>query len=94
VFIEVSVYEENLQVYLSEMSCATVSSLPWAELELQEEKGASVAKLNLRRSQCQAASRKKSGSKYTGPSHFLPLQAAVAATHDPESSPGTLALPT
>jgi hypothetical protein len=48
----------------------------------KEEKGAQRCKVNLGRSQCQAAPWKRSGSRYPARRKKYPLQAPAAATED------------
>jgi hypothetical protein len=43
-FIEEYIYEEQLEVNISGMSCATVSLLPWAEMNSRKKKVLSGAK--------------------------------------------------
>jgi len=54
VYTEVSGYEEKLEVHISGMSCATVSLLPWVELN-PGRKRCLVLQITLGLSQCQAA---------------------------------------
>jgi hypothetical protein len=70
--IEEYIYEEKLRVNISGMSCATVSLLPWAEMDSRKREVHSVAKSILGSRSVKPPRRKKATREYkTGPSHFF-----------------------
>jgi hypothetical protein len=70
-FIAAYIYKEKLGVKISGMSCATVSLLPWAEMNSRKKKCAERRKVNLVLSQCQAASQKEGDSRVQIPARHI-----------------------